>query len=130
MDATLGVLRAAGFSVVQTDHAFHVLDGYILGVSVQQVSIPVAIEDMPRMAAAFLEGVPADEYPWLVEHIRFHIESSIYDEGDFEFGLDLILDGLERLLDDELADVPASDAEGDEMPASHRRRRSMPSGPD
>jgi AcrR family transcriptional regulator len=42
MDATLGVMRLAGFSIVLTHHAFHVLDGYIVGFTLQEVSAPVS----------------------------------------------------------------------------------------
>ncbi len=49
---------------------------------------------------AFLRAIPADEYPYLREMVVDHAMTSGYDEGaDFEFGLDLILDGLQRLLD-------------------------------
>jgi hypothetical protein len=51
------------------------------------------------MAAKFLREFPADEYPYLAEHIRQHMEPRDDDEGAFELGLDLILDGLERLRD-------------------------------
>ena len=43
----------------------------------------------------FLTG----EYPDFVEHVRQHLEPHEGDEGGFELGLDLILDGLERLRD-------------------------------
>ena len=97
MDSILGTLREAGFSVVMTHHAFHVLDIYVVGFTVQQINFPIEAEDLPALAAEFLVGIPADEYPYLVEHIQHHIDSAHYDGGDFEFGLDLILDGLEQL---------------------------------
>jgi hypothetical protein len=50
------------------------------------------------MAEAFLHALPTDEYRYLKEMVR-HAMTSGYDEGgDFDFGLNLILDGLERLL--------------------------------
>jgi len=97
MDSILGTLREAGFSVVMTHHAFHVLDIYVVGFTIQQINFPIEAEDLPDLAAQFLLGIPVDDYPYLVEHINHHIESAHYDEGDFEFGLDLILDGLEQL---------------------------------
>ena len=42
----------------------------------------------------FLAGFPSTEHPHLAEHIRYHIDTRTFDEGDFEFGLDLILDSL------------------------------------
>ena len=54
------------------------------------------------MAEAFLEAIPADEFPYLVELITGHMLQAGYDESaDFAFGLGLILDGLERALDPE-----------------------------
>ena len=53
-----------------------------------------------EMAEAFLRAIPADEYPYLREMVIEHAMSSGYDDtADFEFGLDLVLDGLQRLLD-------------------------------
>ncbi len=44
-----------------------------------------------------LAQFPADEYPHLTEFTTEHVLQPGYDYGDeFEFGLDLILDGLER----------------------------------
>jgi AcrR family transcriptional regulator len=97
MDAMLGCLRRAGFSVEMTHRAFHLLDTYILGFTVQEVSFPSADQDLAELATAYLRRLPAADYPHLVEHITFHIESRVFDEGDFEFGLDLVLVGLEKL---------------------------------
>ena len=51
------------------------------------------------MAETFLQQLPADEYPDFVEHVKQHLEPHHGEEGGFEFGLDLVLDGLERLRD-------------------------------
>jgi hypothetical protein len=49
------------------------------------------------MAVTFLDQFPAGEYPHLAELTTAHVLQPGYDYGDeFEFGLDLILDGLER----------------------------------
>ena len=54
----------------------------------------------PDLATTFLRELPADEYPHLAEHVEQHLrESDDDEEGEFEFGLDLILDGLERVRD-------------------------------
>ena len=98
MNALLGTLREGGFSVEMTHHAYHVLDVYVKGVALASVSFPFKKEDMAGMAEAFLREFPVDEYPYLVEHIRYHLETGVLGEGDFEFGLDLLLDSLERLL--------------------------------
>jgi len=95
-DGILRALREAGFSSDVIYHAFHILDAYILGFTVQHLSFPYQGEELAGMANTFIQQLPADEYPDLVEHIREHLEPEHGDKGGFELGLDLILDGLER----------------------------------
>jgi AcrR family transcriptional regulator len=98
-DRLLRTLREAGFSNDVIYHAFHILEAYILGFTSLQLSFPYKGEELAGMAKTFLEQLPADEYPDLVEHIMQHLEPHHGDEGGFELGLDLILDSLERLRD-------------------------------
>ena len=96
----LRTLREAGFSEELTYHAYHVLVGHILGFSLQAISFPIeSKEELQELAADFLQDFPADEYPYLAEHIRQHVDPGDSDRGAFAFGLDLILDGLERMRD-------------------------------
>jgi hypothetical protein len=76
-----------------------VLDIYVYGFALGTVSFPVEREDLAPLAESFLRELPGDQFPYLVEHITYHIESDVLGEGDFEFGLDLLLDSLERLRD-------------------------------
>ena len=100
MNTILGCLREAGLSADLTDHAYHALDSHITGFTLWQVQIQIDPEKLPDMAATFLRELPGDEYPYLVEHVHQHLkEPSPEDEGSFAFGLDLILDGLERIRD-------------------------------
>ncbi len=100
MNAILGSLREAGFSEGETDHAYHALDSHITGFTLWEVQIQIDPATMPDMAATFLRALPAGEYPYLVEHVHQHLaERNPDDEGSFAFGLDLILDGLERMRD-------------------------------
>ncbi len=95
----LRTLREAGFSKDLTYHAFHILESHILGFTLPQVNFPYKGEELARLAATFLQQLPGDEYPYFVEHVMQHLEPRNGDEGGFEFGLDLILDGLERIRD-------------------------------
>jgi AcrR family transcriptional regulator len=98
----LRTLRAAGFSKELTYHAFHILESHLLGFALQQLSFPHKGEELAGLAADFLRQLPADEYPHFAEHVRQHLEPPEPrhgDEGGFELGLDLILDGLERVRD-------------------------------
>jgi AcrR family transcriptional regulator len=98
MEGILGCLRDAGFSAEMTHHAYHALDSHILGFTLWQVGITAASEDLPDLAAGFLQALPADRYPRLAEHVEWHVADVPQDKSEFEFGLDLILDGLERIL--------------------------------
>jgi AcrR family transcriptional regulator len=99
MDAILGTLRQAGFSADMTDHAYHALDSHIMGFTLWEVGMNLGSEeDLKGLAAAFLEQLPRDELPHLAEHVEQHLKPrGPDDEGEFAFGLDLILDGLERI---------------------------------
>ncbi len=95
-DWMLRTLREAGFSKDLMYHAFHVLESYVQGYTLQQLNFPYKGEELAGMAENFLQQLPADEYPDLVEHIKQHLEPHDEGPGGFELGLDLILDGLER----------------------------------
>ena len=99
MESVLRTLREAGFSADMTHHAYHALDSHITGFTLWLVSMPFeSKEDLVDLAEGFLQEIPADEYPYVIEHAEQHIAPSSPDgKTEFEFGLDLILDGLERL---------------------------------
>ena len=97
MDALLGTLRAAGFSPAMTHHAYHALDSHITGFTLWVVGLPIDDEALPDAAASFLATLPHGGLPHLVEHIEQHVHPTD-DIREFEFGLDLLLDSLERRL--------------------------------
>jgi AcrR family transcriptional regulator len=103
MECVLATLREAGFSPNLTHHAYHALDSHITGFTLWQVSFPFETrEELLDLADDFLRQIPADEYPYVIEHAQEHLAEPDPDEpNEFEFGLDLILDGLERLRDAE-----------------------------
>lgn len=98
-DAVIGTLRDAGFSIVMTAHAFALIDNYIYGFAQQEASLPFqAGEVTADVAAIFVKQMSPEEYPHLTEFAIEHVLKVGYDFGlEFEFGLDLILDGLERV---------------------------------
>ena len=97
-DSVLRILRQAGFTLVMAAHAVSVIDGYIYGFALQQINLPL---QTPEQVAGVGENILrqlAGEYPHLAEMITEHAMKPGYDYSEeFEFGLDLILDGLERL---------------------------------
>lgn len=101
-DAVLGCLRAAGFSIEMTVHAMSVQDAYIYGFALQQTDMSSqTAEDFAAVAQRQMvdyADVLAD-YPHLVEVVGGYVAKAGYDyDREFLFGLDVILDGLERLL--------------------------------
>lgn len=98
LDAVIGTLRHAGFSVEMAAHAFTLLDSYVYGFALQEAALPFeAPETLTDVTTSIMEGFDADEYPHLVEMATEHILEPGYDFGnEFDFGLDLILDALER----------------------------------
>jgi AcrR family transcriptional regulator len=98
-DTVIGTLRSAGFPIALVAHAFSALDSYIYGFALQQRSLPFETEEeTAELATAIMARFPADQYPHLVELTVEHVLQPGYDYGEeFALGLDLILDGLERL---------------------------------
>ena len=103
MDSVLGTLRQSGFSVDLTHHAYHALDSHIVGFTLWLANLPARGDDLREMAGTFLQEHPIADMPHLIEHIQYHLDEPLHhdehDEGEFAFGLDLILDGIERLRD-------------------------------
>jgi AcrR family transcriptional regulator len=100
-DAVLGCLRGAGFSVELTAHAYALLDSYIYGFALQEASLPFGTTDETAQVMQEIAGqFPADQYPHLTELAIAHVLQPGYSFGsEFEIGLDLILDALEREAD-------------------------------
>jgi AcrR family transcriptional regulator len=97
-DAVLGCLRQAGFPVALTAHAYSILDAYIYGFALQEASLPFdTAEETAEVAGEIFDAFVAEAYPHLTELAVEHVLQPGYDYGDeYTFGLELILDGLER----------------------------------
>jgi AcrR family transcriptional regulator len=98
-DAVIGSLRAAGFEMEMVANAYSVLDSYIYGFALTKMNLPFDdTSDIAATAQEMLEPFPVGEYPNLVAFITEHAMKPGYDYGnEFENGLDVILDGLERV---------------------------------
>ena len=90
LDAILGNLRSAGFSIENAVHAFWVLDCYVYGHVIQETSLAFNSSEELTDSTGF------DEYPHLVEIAQPARRSAYSFDNEFEFGLDLILDALDR----------------------------------
>jgi AcrR family transcriptional regulator len=93
-DDALGCLRAAGFSVEMTVRAYGVIYAYVYG-------FVLAFNQESRIAQArqIIAGAGSDQYPSAIEVTKQHVLGPTFDyTHEFESGLDLILDGVERTL--------------------------------
>ncbi|MCY7301731.1 MAG: TetR/AcrR family transcriptional regulator [Thermoleophilia bacterium] len=111
-DAVLGCLREAGFSIEMTIQAYSVQDAYIYGFALQEKTTPfddaeesaAVAEEQTRQFAELAEerqfASLAEEFPYLAEVVAGHVAKVGYDFAtSFEYGLDLILDALEKRRD-------------------------------
>jgi AcrR family transcriptional regulator len=97
-NAVMGCLREAGFSFRDAVHAYSVMDAYIYGFALQETNLGFETpEESAQMIETQRANVPdMDEFPYLVE-VAMELAEAGYDYAtEFEFGLDLILDALER----------------------------------
>ena len=101
-DAVIGTLREAGFSVEMTAHAFAMIDAYVYGFALSEVTLPFNGPDtVPEVAEHMMEQFSPDAYPHLVEFTVEHVMKPGYDYGEeFEYGLTVILDGLAKSITD------------------------------
>ena len=97
-DGVLGSFRAAGFTLVMAAHAVSAIDGYLYGFALQEINLPLQSREQVAEVGENILRQLAGEYPHLAEMIAEHALKPGYDYSEeFEFGLDLILDGLDGL---------------------------------
>jgi AcrR family transcriptional regulator len=98
-DAVLGVLRAGGFSVAGTAHAYALLDAFLYGHALQEASLPFEGTDGPTEVAPQVVASMslAGDFPHLADMIASYYLVPGYDFADeFQLGLDAVLDSLSR----------------------------------
>ncbi|HEX7172744.1 MAG TPA: TetR/AcrR family transcriptional regulator [Candidatus Limnocylindria bacterium] len=97
-DAVIGSLRAGGFSMAMAAHAYSAIDAYVYGFALTKMNLPFESgEEVAEVAETMLRPFAIGSYPHLVAFITEHAMRPGYDyEEEFEYGLDLVLDGLER----------------------------------
>jgi AcrR family transcriptional regulator len=109
MDSMMGVFLAGGFSVDLMHHAIHVMGSRILGFSQELFD---DTSSLPPEEAAAMWTQMADVYPNIAKLVPVAIEThdgpvvggGCDDQFEFEFALDLVLDGLERLREREVGE--------------------------
>lgn len=97
-DWMLGTLYEGGFSVPLAAHAVALLDSYIYGFAVQEVSLPFDTSEMvEEVVSEMLAQMSTDTYPNLTIMARDYAMKPGYAfANEFAFGLELILDGLDK----------------------------------
>ena len=95
LDAVVGVLRGVGFDTATVARAFMALDSHTYGFTMQELALPFDAASAAGVAEEMAARVFADGYPNLA--VMAELAMSGAQLLDFEFGLDLLLDGLERL---------------------------------
>ena len=98
-DAVLEVLLRAGFSAADATHVYNLLDSYIFGFVLQERSLPFAsAEELAQIGPELIAQIPADVYPNM-RTVSEELLSAGFDyAAEFEFGLDLILDAIEKFV--------------------------------
>jgi AcrR family transcriptional regulator len=97
-DAVLGSLRSAGFDIALAAHVYSLLDSYIYGFALTKMSLPFETPDeAAAVAHGMLQPFPVNEYPSLFEMIEHALKPGYDYEDEFEYGLDVILDGLDGI---------------------------------
>ncbi|CAL9470586.1 Tetracycline repressor protein class B from transposon Tn10 [Nocardiopsis dassonvillei] len=110
-ETVLEVLRSQGFSVLMAIRVMSVVDSYVYGFVMQELSLPFADrESLEEVADGIAGGLPADAYPRLAETLADQLAGGGYDpDEDFAFGLSLIIGGLRP---DEEPAAPGRGADG------------------
>ncbi len=97
VDATIGCLREAGFSYPMADHAWNALDAYLYGFTLQKLNFPLDPSEYVSAAKQFLPLIPVEQFPYLNGMSQEVIAGRHDGLHQLEMGLELILDGLERV---------------------------------
>jgi AcrR family transcriptional regulator len=97
-NSVLGSLRSAGFSIDSAVHAFWLLDSYVYGHVIQEVSTTLSTQSDDSAAGdSGFEETSVDDYPYLQEAQEHALQNEFSFDSQFEVGLDLILDALDRI---------------------------------
>lgn len=116
VDATIGCLARAGFSLAMVDHAWNALDSFIYGFTLQQLNFPFKAEDYSSIAASYLPSLSAKQYPWM-RALTYQVATGAHNGlHSLDFGLELLLEGLERLrLREAVAEAKGAEKRGFEV---------------
>jgi hypothetical protein len=97
VDTTIGYLQTAGFSYKMADYCWNMIDSYLYGFTLKELNFPFEPSEYKDVAQDFSPQLPKEQYPFLYA-LSAEVISGRHDGlQDFNFGLNLILDGIEKL---------------------------------
>ncbi|WP_244242038.1 TetR/AcrR family transcriptional regulator [Leptospira kanakyensis] len=96
-DRSLGCLHSAGFSLQAADHIINTIDSHVYGYVLQELNFPIEPENYAKKAEGFLPALEVSPFLHLTNLTKEVVSGKYNGLHDFEFGLNLILDGLGRL---------------------------------
>ncbi|MDP2274564.1 MAG: TetR/AcrR family transcriptional regulator [Archangium sp.] len=97
VDATIACLHAEGFSFPQADHVWNTLDAFIYGFTLQKRNFPLVPGEYASAAKQFIHLIPPEQFPGLNGMSQEVIAGRHDGIQHLEFGLELLLEGFERL---------------------------------
>jgi AcrR family transcriptional regulator len=99
-DALVGALTGAGFTLERAGRALSVLDCWIYGFALQRRNMASGGQERAEdRAGALRDSASTETFPNLARMIEWTMEHGYDEDADFEFGLNLILDGLAGILE-------------------------------
>ena len=97
LDATISCLVEAGFSYEMADHIWNAIDSYVYGFTLQELNFPFQADEYATVAAEYVHLIPAQKYPYFNALTHHVIEGKYNGIHEFEFGLDVLLAGFEKM---------------------------------
>jgi len=97
VDRMIGCFVNAGFSLPDADHATNLIDSFVYGYTLQEVTFPLEEGTYQEVASAYIDQIPADRYPYLHRMAGAVMAGTYSGMHDFTFGLELILSALATL---------------------------------
>ena len=94
VERVLGAFASSGLDEDLAHHAYHAYEVHISGWTLTHIAFDFDDADLKKAAGAYLKQLDHEQFPHMAHHVRQHLDER---DSDFEFGLDLLLDGLERL---------------------------------
>jgi len=95
-EAVLAAFANSGLEPDLAHHAFHAYEVHISGSVLTAIAFNFDEDSLKAAVSGFLTQLDHDQFPNLAHHVRQHLDER---PSDFEFGLDLLLDGFESLRD-------------------------------